>query len=163
MKRLLFYSLVSLGVVLVQTIVVRFLAVIDIVPDILLLWIVYIAIREGQVAATVAGFLLGLCVDFLSGTDGMIGLAALSKTIAGFLAGYFYNENRTSQILGGSRFIIAVAVASFVHNGLYFAIFLQGTQISWGGILFRYGFPTTVYTCLVALLPMFVFARKYMN
>ena len=163
MKRLVVFALVSLGTVLLQTLLVRFLVVVDIVPDILLIWIVYVAIREGQLAATVTGVALGLCVDLLSGSDGMLGLAALSKTIAGFVAGYFYNENRTSQILGGSRFIVAVATAALVHNGLYFAIFLQGTEIGWWSIVFRYGIPTAIYTCLVALLPMFVFARKYLS
>jgi len=40
-----------------------------------------------------------MVVDLLSGADGMLGLSALAKTIAGFVAGYFYNENKTLQTL----------------------------------------------------------------
>ncbi|MDH3252022.1 MAG: rod shape-determining protein MreD [Ignavibacteria bacterium] len=163
MKRFSVYVLLSLFVVVFQALAAHFLVIIDIVPDIVLLWIVYVAIREGQLAASTAGFLLGLVIDLLSGQDGMLGLATLSKTVAGFVAGYFHNESKTVQTLGGSRFIIAVAIVSFVHNGLYFVIFLQGTDIGWWNILFRYGVPTTFYTSVVALLPMFVFARKYLT
>jgi rod shape-determining protein MreD len=163
MKRLIVYAVLSILVVVFQALVARFLVIVDIVPDIILLWIIYIAIREGQLASTTAGFLLGLIIDLLSGQDGMLGLATLSKTVGGFVAGYFFNESKTYQTLGGSRFIIAVAIVSFVHNGLYFVIFLQGTDIGWWNTLFRYGVPTTFYTSVVALVPMFVFARKYLT
>ncbi len=163
MKRLALYVVLSILVVVVQALVARFLVVVDIVPDLVLLWIVYIAVREGQLAATTAGFLLGLIIDLLSGQDGMLGLSTLSKTVGGFVAGYFFSEGKTYQTLGGSRFIIAVAIVSVVHNGLYFVIFLQGTDIGWWEILLRYGIPTALYTSVVALVPMFVFARKYLT
>jgi rod shape-determining protein MreD len=163
MKRLARYAALSILVVVAQALVSRFLVVVDIVPDLVLLWIVYIAIREGQLAATTAGFLLGLIIDLLSGQDGMLGLATVSKTVGGFVAGYFFSEGKAYQTLGGSRFIIAVAIVSVVHNGLYFVIFLQGTDIGWWDILFRYGIPTALYTTVVALVPMFVFARKYLT
>jgi hypothetical protein len=80
--------------------------------------------------------------------------------MAGFAAGYFYNENKISQILGGYQFVLVVAVASIVHNVLYFIIFLQGTEVGWLDAVVLYGFPTTAYTAALALLPMFVFSRR---
>jgi rod shape-determining protein MreD len=162
MQRTITYTLVSLLLLLLSTTLVRFFAISEIVPDILLVWIVYIAIREGQVAGMTAGFLLGLLVDLLSGPDGMMGLSALSKTIAGFLGGYFYNENKTLQTLGGYQFIVAIGVVSLVHNVIYFLIFLQGTDMGWWKMILSYGVPTTLYTAAVGLLPMFAIARKYL-
>jgi rod shape-determining protein MreD len=153
----------SLLILLLQTTVVRFLSIQGIVPDIVLLWIVYLAIRRGQVTATVAGFLLGLTLDLISGPDGMVGLAALTKTLSGFLAGYFYNENKTQQTLGGYQFIMIVVMASLVHNAIYFFLFLQGSGLLWSEMLMRHGVPTTVYTVAVGLLPMFAFARKVLS
>ncbi len=163
MQRAITYTLVSLLILLLTATLVRFLSVSQIVPDIILVWIVYIAIREGQIAGMTAGFILGLLVDLLSGPDGMTGLGALSKTIAGFLAGYFYNENKTLQTLGGYQFIVAVGVVSLVHNVIYFLIFLQGTEMSWWRMIMLYGVPTTLYTAVVGLLPMFAIARKYLS
>jgi len=149
----------SLLVLLVQTGVVRFLSIGGIVPDLVLLWVVALAIRRGQIPATTAGFLLGLAQDILSG-DGMLGLSALTKTLAGFIAGYFYNENKTLQTMGSYRILLIAGLVSLVHDGLYFLLFLQGSGISWSGSLLDYGVPTTVYTLAVALIPMFAFARK---
>jgi rod shape-determining protein MreD len=163
MKRAVGYILVSLLLLLLSTTLVKFLSIREIVPDILLVWIVYIAIREGQIAGMTAGFLLGLIVDLLSGPDGMTGLSALAKTVAGFLAGYFYNENKTLQTLGGYQFIIALGVVSLVHNVIYFLIFLQGTDMGWWRMVLVYGIPTMLYTAAIGLLPMFAIARKYLS
>jgi len=162
MQRTVGYILGSILLLLLSTTLLKFLSISEIAPDVLLIWIVYIAIREGHVAGMTAGFFLGLAVDLLSGPDGMTGLSALTKTIAGFLAGYFYNENKTLQTLGGYQFIVAIAVVSLVHNIIYFVIFLQGTDMSWWRMILAYGLPTTLYTAAVGLLPMFVIARRYL-
>jgi rod shape-determining protein MreD len=160
MRRSSGYILLSVLFVILQTTLARYLAIESIAPDLLLLWIVYLALREGQIAATTAGFFLGLLVDLISGRDGMLGLAALSKTVAGFVAGYFYNENKIMQMLGGYQFVLVVAIASIVHNVLYFIVLLQGTEVGWLDAVVFYGLPTTAYTAALALLPMFVFSRR---
>ena len=163
MRRIFFYLFGSTVVFLLDTKLMKFLTIGDIVPDILVIWIVYIAIREGQSAGTIAGFAIGITLDLVSGHDGMLGLGALVKTVSGFTAGYFYNENKTLQTLGGYQFLIALAVVSLVHNLIYFLILLQDTGVSpWGAIAF-YGVPTTIYTAAFGLLPMFAFARKYLS
>jgi rod shape-determining protein MreD len=161
MRRISTDILITLLVVLLQTTVARFLAIGGLTPDLVLLWVVYLSIRRGTVAGTTAGFFAGLAVDMLSGADGMLGLAALAKTVAGFAAGYFYNDNKTVQTLGSYRFILIVALAAFLHNLIYFAIFLQGSDIGvWGAVAY-YGLPAAAYTAAAALIPMFVFARRH--
>ena len=91
----------------------------------------------------------------------MLGLTALAKTAGGFIAGYFFNENRTQQTLSGYRFLTAVFIVSLVHHALYFLILLQGSDITVTQTFLRYGLPTALYTTVAALLPMFVFARHY--
>ncbi len=91
----------------------------------------------------------------------MLGLSAMTKTIAGFVAGYFYNENMTEQTLAGWKFVFAVGLASLLHNGVYFLIFLQGTDISWWRAVALHGIPSSLYTTTLAMVPMFVFRRTY--
>jgi rod shape-determining protein MreD len=162
MKKLLPDIALSILALLLQTGVVRFLSLGGIVPDLLLLWVVVLAVRRGQIPATSAGFFLGLAQDLLSG-DGMLGLSALTKTLAGFIAGYFYNENKTLQTLGSYRLLLITGLVSLVHDGLYFLIFLQGSGISWSRSLLTYGLPTTLYTLAFALIPLFAFARKQLS
>jgi rod shape-determining protein MreD len=158
MKDFLTDVLLSLLVVVIQTTLVRFVAIADITPDLPLLLVIVIAIRRGQIAGTVAGFSIGLLLDLLSGS--MVGLSALTKTASGFVAGYFYNENKTLQTLGGYALILITLLVSALHNLLYFFVFLQGTDPGLSGVLFRYGIPTTLYTAAAALLPMFVWGRR---
>ena len=144
MRRALIDALVCLAIIVAHTTLSDFIAVAGIVPDIPL----------------VAGFGMGLALDLLSGNDGMLGLSALAKTSAGFVAGYFYNENKIAQALGGYQFMVVVTIASAVHNLLYFLVFLQGSGINWTMTLMRYGLPTTLYTAAVSAIPMFISARK---
>ncbi len=161
MPRWITIILVSLLLLLLQTTVVRFMAIDSIAPDLLLLWTVIAGIRYGQIAGTTTGFGTGVLLDLLSGADGMLGLGAFAKTVAGFLAGYFYNENKTEQTLGSYRFLLISGGIAFVHNLLYFAIFLQGSGIRWWNAVLFYGIPGMVYTTAVGVLPMFAIARKH--
>ena len=145
---------------LLQTTLAQFLSIAGLAPDIALIWVVYIAIRRGQIAGTTAGFAMGVALDLLSGNDGMLGLAALAMTVGGFLAGYFYNDNKTIQTLGSYRFILILLTVTFVHNLIYFIIFLQGSGTHWWEDVLYYGTPVAVYTALIGLIPMFIFARR---
>jgi rod shape-determining protein MreD len=160
MRIIIRYFFISLGLVVLQTTLVRFMAIETIVPDLLLIWIVAIALLEGQAAAVTAGFLLGLSIDLLSGHDGMLGLAALSKTVAGFAAGFFHDDNRVIPALGSYQFPLFTAIAAVVHNLVYFAIYLQGSDIGMTSAIVVYGIPSTAYTVALSLIPMMVFARR---
>jgi rod shape-determining protein MreD len=146
--------------VLLQTTIAQYLAVAGLSPDIALIWIVYLALRRGQITGTVAGFFTGLVLDLLSGNDGMLGLAALAKTAGGFTAGYFFSENKTLQTLGSYRFILIILAVSLVHNLIYFIIFLQGSGAHWWQAILLYGIPAALYTAAFGLIPTFVFARR---
>lgn len=144
---------------LVQTTFLPYIALGGIVPDVLFPWVVVFALRRGQLEGTVAGFIVGLLQDAVSLK--FFGLAALSKTVAGFAAGYFFNDNTTEQTLGSYRFILIVGGTSLVHNLLYFVIFFQGSDLAGFGTILLYTTATSLYTCVVTLLPMFVYSQRY--
>lgn len=158
MQRYLRYGAVTLLLLILQTTIVPFTSVANIIPDILLVWIVYVAVKHGQIPATVLGFTVGLFMDLTSGQ--FIGLSALSKTVAGFLAGYFYNENKIDYIIGSHQFLTIVGISSLFHNIIYFVIFVQGSEIGFWTAIFRFGIFSTVYTTAIAILPVLAFSRK---
>ncbi len=159
MERYLRSAFVLIILLVVQTVFVPFMILRGVVPDVLLIWVVYIALRRGQVEATVVGFIVGLLQD-VTATQ-FLGLAALAKTIAGFAAGYFYNENQTEQTLSSYRFVMIVVVCSLIHNVVYFTIFLQGAGVPLVSTMLQFSFTTALYTSALSFLPMFAFARKY--
>jgi len=119
----------------------------------LMLYLVFIGLRRGQIEATITGFIIGLLQDIT--TTSFFGLAALSKTVAGFIAGYFFNENTTEQTLSSYRYVLIVGLCSSIHNLIYYTLFLQGGE---GSILFtivEFTLGMTLYTCVISLLPMF--------
>jgi hypothetical protein len=89
------------------------------------------------------------------------GLSALTKTIAGFVAGYFFNENSTEQTLGSYRFLTILLLSSFVHNIIYYGVFLQGIQDSVFTTMIEFSLFTSFYTVSLGVFPMFTFVRKY--
>lgn len=155
------YVFISLFLIIIQTSVMRLVSIEGITPDVLAVWVVYIALRRGQVSATLWGFSIGLVLDFATGN--FIGLSALSKTLCGFTAGYFFNENKTQHTLSSYRFLIVVLVSSLVQNVVYFIIFTRGTEIGLLRAIWGFGIATSLYTATAALLPMFGFSRKYLS
>jgi rod shape-determining protein MreD len=122
---------------------------------------VYIAIKEGQLTGTIWGFIIGLMFDLSSGS--FTGLSAMTKTIAGFTAGYFFDEDKAPLTLGSYRFVLTVLFVSLIHNTIYFIILTRGSDIGLLKAIFQIGLATSFYTSAVALLPMFVFGRKYIS
>jgi rod shape-determining protein MreD len=158
-RRTLRYVVISLALVFLQTKVLHLLSIEGITPDLLSIWIVYIALNEGQFAGTFWGFGIGIVFDIVVGD--FIGLGAFSKTIAGFTAGYFYNENKTQMTLGSYRFVIITLIAAAAHNIFYFIIYTRGAEISLLRAVLEFGLATTLYSGIFSLLPMMVFSRKY--
>lgn len=152
------YFFVTLLLIILQTQAMHLLSMEGITPDILTIWIVYIALKNGQFAATIWGFAVGLLFDLSTGS--FIGLSALTKTVCGFSAGYFYSENKTPLTLGSYRYLVIVLIASVVQNTLYFLIYTQGSEIGMLRAIFQVGLATTFYTATLTLIPMFAFARR---
>jgi rod shape-determining protein MreD len=161
MSRHIKYFFFVLFLIVVQTKIMSIVSLEGITPDLLVIWLVYVAINHGQLTSTMWGFIAGIMFDLTTGN--FIGLSALSKTIAGFTAGYFYGENKAAMTLGSYRYVIIVLLISIVHNSIYFVIFTRGSEIGIWRAIFQYGLASTFYTAAVTLLPMFIFARKYIR
>jgi rod shape-determining protein MreD len=152
-------AIIVIGLLLLQTTFIPFISLGGYLPDLFLLYLVYLALKRGQIEATISGFVIGILQDIV--TIKFFGLAALAKTITGFVAGYFFNENTLEQTLGSYRFVLLAGVCSLVHNLVYFTIFFQGSE---GSVLFstlEITLGMTMYTCVISVLPMFFFSRKY--
>ncbi len=157
MKRHAGYLFKALVLLILQANLVDMVSLRGITPDLLLIFIVYVAVKEGQMTALPWGFFLGLILDLTTGT--VIGLSALSKTIAAFTAGYFFAENKIVMTLATYRFLLLVFLTAFVHNAVYFVIFTMGGDIGFLGAVFGVGLASALFTTTIAILPMLIAAR----
>ncbi len=152
------YLIAGILILFLHLLIVPLIAIEKIPPDLMLILVVYIALKNGQIAGSVAGFLAGLLIDFL--VDFTPGISALSKTISGFVAGYFYDEKKVEINTETLRFPGIVLFCSVINNLIYFfpEIFAQEFnkfEIS-KVILAR-----ALYTTILSLIPLFTISRKF--
>ncbi|MBM4178909.1 MAG: rod shape-determining protein MreD [Ignavibacteria bacterium] len=152
------YGVIALLLSVVHVVFLRFMQVSSVTPDLLLIFTVFIAIYEGQFTGMIAGFLCGLLFDAVS-TD-VIGTNALAKTLAGFVAGYFYHENHGVQFVGSFNFLLVIALCGFVHNLVYNFFFIRPMQVSFWIFFLQYGLAATLYTTVTSLFLMLYINRR---
>ncbi len=152
------YFAISIVLVLVQKTFIPLINIEMVTPDLPILLIVYIAIRRGQIAGLVSGFTYGLLIDIFSSS--FLGLNSLSYLLAGFIAGYFFEENRSKEILQSYFYIFIMFICIFIANMIFFAIFVQGmTGLSYGLLLLKYCVGSTIYTLVFGVIFMFILSK----
>jgi rod shape-determining protein MreD len=151
-------SIVAIMLVIVQVLASRFLSIGGAMPDLVVIFLAFIIIARGQLVAEIAGFFLGLALDILS--SGTLGAHALSLTLAGFLLGYFYDEELAKQRLRNWPFLLFVFAASVITNLVYYFFFTAGSGLSFINYATERGGLVTLYTVIAAILPMYYWSRQ---
>lgn len=145
----IYYVVICLITSVVQVNFLNIIAIEGMTPDLLLILVIYIAIREGQFKGIFAGFAIGLIFDIVS-LD-LVGTNALAKTTAGFIAGFFYIENQWRRYIATFRFLIIVFATSLVHNLIYFFFYLQPSEMNFWGFGVKYGLAISSYTSVISI------------
>lgn len=156
--RYLAYAVVALLLSVVHIVFLKYLAVQSVTPDLLLLLVIWAALLEGQYVGMIIGFGAGLLFDML--TTDVLGSNALAKTVAGFLAGYFFRDGMGLATIGSYRLLLIVTFTGFIHNMLYFFFYVQPMQTSFWEFFLVNGVATTLYTTVVAVFPMLYVNRR---
>jgi rod shape-determining protein MreD len=106
-----------------QTTLTRFLVRGAVAVDLVLVVVVYVALRSGPVTGLLTGTFAGLLQDALSisgGASGVIGIGGLAKTVVGFLAGVIGTQFIVAHAL--PRFVVFVA-ATVVHQVVFMGLY----------------------------------------
>ena len=152
------YAIIALMLAVVQVLGLNLIAVESVTPDLLLILTVWIAVSEGQFAGQFAGFGCGIILDIVSAA--VLGTNALAKTIAGFIAGYFYKEEEGSERVGSYKFLLIVLFCAFIHNLVYFFFYIRPTEVPFLLFFLKYGVASTLYTTVAAIFPMLIKSRR---
>ncbi len=152
------YAGIGILIIIVQVLISPLLSIAGVSPDFLLIFLVWITIREGQLAGEVSGFLLGLALDILS--SNILGVHALSKTVACFCVGFFFDQERIDQNIRNWPFLLLTLLAAVVNNALYYFLITRGTDMSFAEFAFRYGAVGALYTVFISIFPLLYWSRK---
>ncbi len=110
------YFGIGAGLVLAQWLVLQHLSLWGATPDVVLLFLGWMALYMRRHTAAGAGFALGAALDIAYGTWG---LHMIVKTITGFLLGSIpVTEERNAVLIQPQQAFLGGLVLTLMHNGL---------------------------------------------
>jgi rod shape-determining protein MreD len=134
-----------------QTTVVPLISISNVIPDLLMVALFFLALKTGQMTAVWAGFFLGCAQDLFSAS--ILGQNALSKTIAGYVAGFFNERVMRVDIVFQ---IILLLMIFLLNDAVYFIVQVVKTGGGAGTVLHDLldtTVPRMLYSILFALVP----------
>ena len=142
--------LIYFPLLVIQITFIPLISIEGVVPDLLLIGLIYFTISLGQIPGTLYGAFFGLTFDLITGS--LLGSTMLSYTIAGFTAGYFSAETRREKYLNTFSFTLVVFLCAVVESIVYsfFSILDFNTNIF--KLFFDNALLPAVYTGLVSII-----------
>ena len=137
-------------VAVIQLTVIPFFEFDYVTPDLILILLVFFTLQQGQLYGTVLGFIFGFLFDLMSG--GLLGSSMFAKTLAGFIAGYFFNENKSDRNTGSYFFVLVVFIAASIDSFFYALFGSAETSRNIFGVVFRHTILSGTYTAVVSLI-----------
>jgi rod shape-determining protein MreD len=141
------------AVLLVQVTVIPLLAIAGVIPDLVLITLVYYSISRDQFYGTVLGGSYGIFLDLITGS--LLGSSMLSKTIAGFTAGYFSTETKKEINLSTYIFSLIVFICALIDSIVFSFFSAFDVQTNIFKLLFEQALLPSLYTALVSVLFIF--------
>jgi rod shape-determining protein MreD len=141
---------VFIPVVLVQLTVIPFISIQGVVPNLVLIAVVYFSISNGQIFGTVTGASYGLLYDLISGN--LVGSNMLSKTVAGFIAGYFSGETRREKYLYTYSFTLVVFISALIDSMIFSFFSVIDFNTNFLQALLNHSLLPSIYTSVVSIL-----------
>jgi rod shape-determining protein MreD len=145
---------------LIQTTIVPLLSIETVIPDLILILLVYYSITQGQIYGSVLGFIYGFLFDIITGS--LLGSAMIAKTMAGFTAGYFSSENKQDQNLISYNFALIVLLSSLIDSTInaFFSSINFTSNIFL--LFFQFALLPAIYTSAIALMGMIFYPKRRM-
>ena len=140
-------------VLLVQITVIPLIAIAGVIPDLVLITLVYYSISRDQFYGTVLGAYYGFLIDLITGS--LLGSSMLSKTIAGFTAGYFSTETKKDINISTYIFSLIVFICALIDSVIFSFFSAFDLQTNIFKLLFEQALLPSLYTAVVSVLLIF--------
>lgn len=145
-------------VLLFQITVIPLIAIAGVIPDLVLISLVYYSISRNQFYGTVLGAYYGFLIDLITGS--LLGSSMLSKTIAGFTAGYFSTETKKDINISTYIFSLIVFICALIDSVIFSFFSAFDIQTNIFKLLFEQALLPSLYTAMVSILFIFSPFRK---
>lgn len=145
-------------VLLLQTTVIPLISLSGVVPDLIVILLVFYTINNNQIFGTVLGFIYGFFFDLITGS--LLGSAMISKILAGFIAGYFSSENKRNIYLKPVNFSLIVFFAAIVDAVIYSFFSSLDFNTNIFKLLFDQAFLPALFTAVLSLFLIFFYPKR---
>ena len=146
--------LILVPAIIIQLTIIPLISIKEVVPDLLLIALVYFSIAYGQLFGTSMGAFYGLAFDLITGS--LIGSNMLAKTVAGFTAGYFSSETRREKYLYTYAFCMVVFLCSIINSVIFSFFSVIDFNTNFIIVLFNHSILPSIYTALLSILIVIV-------
>ena len=153
---LLFFPLL-----IIQTTIIPLISINGVIPDFILILLVFYAVKYGQIYGTVLGFVYGFLFDLITGS--LLGSAMLSKTIAGFVAGYFSNENKREAYLKSYIFSLIVLLCTLIDTIVYSFFSTIDLSKNVFALFFEQALLPALYTAVISIIVTIFYPRRSLS
>lgn len=141
------YFFITIAVLLVQTTIIALISIKGVEPDLLLILLVFISLRETRTRAITIGFIIGILHDLLA--TSLFGLSALTKSWIGFITVTFAKRRAVDDYQPIS---VVFIVTSLVQGVLFSVVAAVGADVELFQDFFRYQLPRVLYTTIIGLI-----------
>ena len=142
-RRLLYLALAFV----VQSTWIHHLQIGEVLPDLVLMVVVFAALLSGHLEATVLGFLAGICQDAYTPAD--LGLNALAKSLVGYTVG----AGRAGLLAEAVQVQVGILVAAvLLHDLIYYAGSSGNSLGEVPHLMLRYSLGRALYTGAIGLV-----------
>lgn len=150
--------LLFIPVLIFQMTVIPFLAFNGISPDLVLILLVFLTIRNNQIYGTITGFIFGGICDLAFGA--ILGSTMIAKTLSGFIAGYFSSENKRDSYLTPLNFSLIIFLVGIIDNSIF--SFFSSFDLSENFIssLLTNTIISSVYTAIISIFIMIAIPKR---
>ncbi len=152
--------LILIPLAAVQLTLIPLISIDFIAPDLIIIYLIYLTLKNGQLYGTLFGFIFGFMFDLISG--GMIGSSMFSKTLSAFVAGFFHKDKKIEEKLNVFTLSFVVLVGGFINSVFYSLLGANQILLSFVSIIFIHGLLPAVYTTLISFpFSILGLGRKY--
>ena len=156
--RLGIYAILAIVFALLQITIVPLIEVFESIPNLLLLFSIWIVLREGKLIGFVSAFLLGIIYDVF--TLQVIGISSFAFLVSALIASFFYRKDKEILVLSNNRFLFIVFISAISANLIQNVFYLRLSQIDfWVSFVYKW-LGSTIYTTILSLIPFYITKRN---
>jgi rod shape-determining protein MreD len=151
--RIFLYFLIALVFITIHLTFLDVIQISEILPDLLIILITWVTIREGRFFALFFAFVVGLGLDAAS--YDVLGSNALAKLVSCFVIGFFYQEEKELFILKSFRFLIILFIGAVISNLIYHLLYINFTELTVQRFIAKNVLANSFYTTVIGIIPLF--------